>query len=141
MRRVAITGLGALTALGPSARDTWSGLLAGSCGIRPVTRFDTSAFRAGTGAALREEPRPARLSQRLARRLSRSDLAALQASEEALAAAGLEIGREDPRRVGVFLGACSSGLFEAEEYWLQREGKGLRRARLWRPDGRKGEQA
>ncbi|PYT08687.1 MAG: beta-ketoacyl-[acyl-carrier-protein] synthase II [Acidobacteria bacterium] len=134
-RRVVISGVGACTALGSNAPRTWSRLVAGECGIRPFSRFDTSAFRARTGAELLEEPIPDGLSPRQSRRMSRTDLTAFAACREALAGAGIDTGREDPSRLGVFLGAASAGLFEAEQYWKEREERGIRRARLSRAFG------
>ena len=45
LKRVVVTGIGALTPIGNTAHDFWSNLLAGVSGAAPITRFDTSKFR------------------------------------------------------------------------------------------------
>ena len=128
MRRVAVTGAGALTALGSTLPETWQGLLEGRCGIRPVTLFDTSACRVQTGGQFAREPGPA-LPSRTTRRMSRTDRAAAQAAQEALRDSGLDPRAWEPARVGLFLGASTSGLFEAENWWIEQR-SGRRAARL-----------
>src|SRR5262249_26390391 len=87
-----------------------------------------AACRVRNGAQFAREP-DAGLPAREARRLSRTDRAALQAAREAAAAAGLSPERWDGRRVGLFLGASTSGLCEAEGWWIERR-TGRRAARL-----------
>ena len=127
MRRVAVTGAAVVTGLGSTA-ETWDGLLAGRCAIRPVTLFDSGPCRVRTGAQFLREPDPG-LPARLARRMSRSDRAALQSAREALAEARVEARDVARERRGLFLGASTSGLFEAEAWWIERRA-GRARARI-----------
>ena len=112
-RRVVVTGLGAVTSVGGNVGETWKALLAGRCGIRPMTLFDPASYRTRTAAQIDEIPDdfipPARR-----RRMSRADRIGIVAAREALAAAGIDPAREDPTRIGVVLGGGVSGLLESE---------------------------
>jgi 3-oxoacyl-[acyl-carrier-protein] synthase II len=134
-RRVAITGIGAVSALGGTAAETWDGLIAGRCGIRPVTLFDTEGLVARNAAEIAEVPRAAGLDRTLRKRSSRADRLAVAAAEEALRDAGIDRGAIDPSAAGVVLGAGAGGLFETEGYYLDRLARGPRRARVSRAWG------
>lgn len=120
-RRVVVTGLGAVTSIGTSVSDFWRNLLAGVCGIRPVSLFDASSYRTQTAAEVADIP-DAFLSAAEKRRMSRADRMGLVAAREAMTQAGLDASREDPTRIGVILGGGTSGLLDSEavyEKWLQ----------------------
>ncbi|HET7451149.1 MAG TPA: beta-ketoacyl synthase N-terminal-like domain-containing protein, partial [Thermoanaerobaculia bacterium] len=112
-RRVVVTGLGAVTALGGDVETTWGGLLAGRCGIRRLTLFDPSAYRTATAAQIDEIP-DTFIDPRERRRMSRADRIGLVAAREAIAGCGLDLAREDPSRIGVILGGGVSGLMDSE---------------------------
>jgi 3-oxoacyl-[acyl-carrier-protein] synthase II len=126
-RRVVVTGLGAVTSLGNDLASTWEGLVAGRCGIGPITLFDASAFRTKLAAEIKELP--SGFDPVLRRRLSRTDVIGLTAAAEALADAGLDLDREDPSRIGVVLGGGVSGLLDSENYFRDLVARGPRRAR------------
>jgi 3-oxoacyl-[acyl-carrier-protein] synthase II len=115
-RRVVVTGIGAVTSIGASAPQFWSSLLAGRCGIGPVSLFDPASYRTQTAAEVREIP-DAFLTPAQKRRLSRADRMGLAAAAEAIAASGVDMSREDPTRVGVILGGGTSGLLDSEEFF------------------------
>ena len=119
-RRVAVTGLGAVTAIGATAEASWAAMRAGQCGIGPVTLFDTRGLEARNAAQVPEVPAPAGLRPGLRKRASRADLFAYAAAAEAVRDAGLDLSREDSGRVGVALGAGAGGLLETEEYFFAR---------------------
>jgi 3-oxoacyl-[acyl-carrier-protein] synthase II len=125
--RVVVTGLGAVTSLGKDLSSTWEGLVAGRCGIGPITLFDASAFRTQLAAEIKELP--GGIEPALRRRLSRTDVIGLSAAAEALLDSGLDLGRENPSRVGVVLGAGVSGLLDSENYFRDLLAKGPRGAR------------
>jgi len=112
-RRVVVTGLGAVTSIGTNVPDFWSALLAGTCGIRPFSLFDPSAYRTQTAAQVLEIP-DGFLTAAEARRTSRADRMGLSAAREAVEQSGLDLSREDPRRIGVILGGGTSGLLDSE---------------------------
>lgn len=122
-RRVVVTGLGAVTSIGGTVSEFWENLLAGVCGIRPLSLFDASAYRTQTAAEVTEIPNGS-LSPAEKRRMSRADLMGLAAAGEALGQSGLDLAREDPTRIGVILGGGTSGLLDSEAYygaWLRGE--------------------
>lgn len=95
MRRVVVTGVGAVSSLGLSVKELWEGLCAGRSGIEPLQRLDTSGLRNPTGGEVKH---PEALL--LPAGVEASDLAtrfALAAAREAVADAGLEGAGEQPR--------------------------------------------
>ena len=127
---MAVTGLGAVTSIGRNVSEFWKNLLAGACGIRPVTLFDASTYRTQTAAEVVDIPDDF-LSAAEKRRMSRADRMGLAAAREAIAAAGLDLSREDPSRVGVILGGGTSGLLDSEEFYARHlEGRKARPSRV-----------
>ncbi len=119
-RRVVVTGLGAVSSIGSSVSEFWPNLLAGVCGIRPVSLFDASTYRTQTAAEVSEIP-DGFLTPAEKRRMSRADRMGLVAANEAVSQSGLDLSREDPTRIGVILGGGTSGLLDSEavyEIWL-----------------------
>jgi 3-oxoacyl-[acyl-carrier-protein] synthase II len=128
-RRVAVTGIGVVSALGVGRERTWQGLVEGRCGIGGVTLFDTAGYRSRLAAEI-EDFQPARYFSPLEqRRWSRSDQIAVLAAGEALEDAGLGNGQLDPQRTGLVLGAGTSDLLRNEEYYAEVRTKGVARAR------------
>jgi 3-oxoacyl-[acyl-carrier-protein] synthase II len=124
-RRVVVTGLGAVSSIGSSVSEFWPNLLAGVCGIRPVSLFDASTYRTQTAAEVSDIP-DGFLTPAEKRRMSRADRMGLVAATEAVSQSGLDLAREDPTRIGVILGGGTSGLLDSEavyEVWLN-GGKG-----------------
>jgi 3-oxoacyl-[acyl-carrier-protein] synthase II len=126
-RSVVVTGLGAVTSLGNDLRSTWAGLVEGRCGIGPITLFDASQFRTQLAAEIKDLP--GGFDPALRRRLSRTDVIGLTAAAEALHDSGLDLGSEDPTRIGVVLGGGVSGLLDSENYYRDLLARGPRRAR------------
>ncbi|MFY9551841.1 MAG: beta-ketoacyl-[acyl-carrier-protein] synthase family protein [Thermoanaerobaculia bacterium] len=115
-RRVLITGMGAVTSIGTSLSEFWKGLLAGACGIRPIALFDPSSYRTQTAGEVADIP-DAFLTPGERRRMSRADRMGVAAAREAIEAAGLDLRREDPSRLGVILGGGTSGLIDSEAFF------------------------
>jgi 3-oxoacyl-[acyl-carrier-protein] synthase II len=128
-RRVAVTGIGLVSALGIGREQTWQGLVAGRCGIGPVTLFDTTGYRSRLAAQIGDYEPARHFSPLERRRWSRSDQIAVLASHEALQDAGLDGGGLDPRRTGVMFGAGTSDLLRNEEYLKDARAKGVARAK------------
>jgi len=114
-RLVAVTGLGAVTALGPDLESFARGLRAGTCGVRDVTLFDASAYRTKL-AAQAPEPAPSAITDEAAA-ASRPDQFGLQAAREAIAHAGLD-GRADLlARAALVVGTGTGGATITEGYY------------------------
>ncbi|MEW6264851.1 MAG: beta-ketoacyl-[acyl-carrier-protein] synthase family protein [Thermodesulfobacteriota bacterium] len=117
--RVVITGLGTVNALAWNVADFAAALLAGRCGIGPVTLFDTSGQTTHTGAEIKDYPGAGLCFRRFkTKRMSRADLLALDAALQALTDAGLFPLPDEVRRdLGLSIGGGAGGLLEAEEFF------------------------
>src|SRR5438876_2996060 len=108
MRRVAVTGLGAVTPLGNDARTTWESAIAGRSGIDFIRAFDPAGFPVRVAAEVKDFETPAIVSPKDARRLDRNVLLAVAAAKEAVDDAGLD--GIDPARAGIVVGSAIGGL-------------------------------
>src|ERR687883_1704389 len=108
MRRVAVTGLGAVTPLGNDARATWRAAVAGESGIDWIRAFDASDFSVRVAAEVKDFDASDVASPRDVRKLDRNVLLALAAGKEAVADAGLN--GFDPARVGIVFGSAIGGV-------------------------------
>ncbi len=113
-RRVVITGMGVVTALGRSLESYWSGLLEGRSGVAPLTLFDTTPFKVHFGGQVHDWDADALFGSKEARRLDRFAQFALLASQGAVADAGLDFSHYSPHRCGVLIGSGIGGLNEFE---------------------------
>ncbi len=107
MRRVAITGIGAVTPLGHDAKTTWQALLDGKSGVDYIKAFDPSEFPVQIAGEVKDWDSTAIVPAKKARNLDRAVVFALSAAREALADAGINGYR--PERVGVVVGSCVGG--------------------------------
>ena len=127
-RRVAVTGIGLMSALGTTRETVWNGLIEGRCGIGTVSLFDASEYRSQRAAQIPAYARDAAVSPKDWRRLSRSDQIAMIASREALEDAGvLDVGVSRDR-IGVLLGSGTADLIRNEEWFADMRQRGMRRA-------------
>ena len=109
--RVAITGIGAVTPLGNTAKETWEGMVAGRCGIGPITHFDTEGFKVKVAAEVKGFDGVELLGKQEASHLDLYAQYALVASDEAMADSGLaEEGAIDHERLGVYVGSGTGGI-------------------------------
>jgi 3-oxoacyl-[acyl-carrier-protein] synthase II len=115
-KRVVITGLGAITAIGKDVSQFRRSLQEGMVGIGEVTLFDVSKYPSKIAAQIRDYHPPDYFDRIKLRRLSRTDQFALIASMEAIRDAGIEAGRKSQPEIGVCLGAGAGGMLSAEQY-------------------------
>ena len=108
MRRVAVTGLGAITPVGNSAPETWRAAVDGVSGIDWIRSFDASAYPVRVAAEVKDFDPTGLASPKELRRLDRNVLLALGAAKEAVADAGLN--GYDPLRVGITFGSAIGGV-------------------------------
>jgi 3-oxoacyl-[acyl-carrier-protein] synthase II len=108
VRRVAVTGLGAVTPLGLDAPSTWNAAIAGQSGIDFIQAFDPTGFPVRIAAEIKGFDPSAVAGPKDARRLERNVLIALGAAQEAMADSGLEV--TDPSRVGIVFGSAIGGV-------------------------------
>ena len=114
MRRVVVTGLGAVTALGNSPDELWRRICAGESGVGPITLFDPGSFRSKFGGEVRDWSTEGYLEPKEAKRMDRFAQFAVVSALEAVKASGIDFSKEDLFRCGVILGTGIGGLKEIE---------------------------
>ncbi|MFA5356861.1 MAG: beta-ketoacyl-ACP synthase II [Candidatus Omnitrophota bacterium] len=115
-RRVVVTGLGVITPVGNNIPDFWSALKSAKNGVGPVTSFDASAFDSRIAAEIKGfDPISSGIPPKDARRLEKFVQYALASSAEALRDSGLDLEKEDKRRIGVLIGSGIGGLYTIEQ--------------------------
>jgi beta-ketoacyl-acyl-carrier-protein synthase II len=108
MRRVAVTGVGAITPLGLDAPSTWRAAVAGQSGIDWIRAFDASDFSVRVAAEVKDFDPAQVASSKEVRKLERNVLLALGAAREAMTDANMN--GFDPNRVGIIFGSAIGGL-------------------------------
>jgi len=116
-KRVVITGLGVVSAVGNSVPDFWASLIEGKDGTKEITVFDAAPYRTKIGAEVSSLDPEAHFSQKEIRRLSRCDQFGLVGFREAWRSARLDQDSIDKERTGVILGAGSGGILSVEKYF------------------------
>ncbi len=110
LRRVVVTGLGALTPIGNTKDEYWEGLKNGKSGCAPITYFDTEKFKTKFACELKGYDPNDYFDRKEVRKLDRFAQYALVSSDEAIVDAGLDLDKVDKFRVGVIWGAGIGGL-------------------------------
>ena len=110
MRRVVVTGIGAITPVGNDVPTMWDNMLKGVCGIDKITRFDTEDLPVKNAGEVKDFDPTTVVEKRDLRKTDMYTIYALGAAAEAMNDSGLE-GTVDPKRLGVYVGAGIGGLF------------------------------
>lgn len=126
-RRIAITGLGAVSPLGNNVADNWANLVAGKSGIRRITKFDTSAYTVQIAGEVRDFDVTQYLPAREARHMDVFIHYGIAASMQAVRDSGLEEAGYPPERVGVLVGSGIGGLPLIEDTFKELLERGPRR--------------
>jgi 3-oxoacyl-[acyl-carrier-protein] synthase II len=123
-RRVAITGLGAVTPLATGAEESWRKLCQGKSGVARIAKFDTSGFNVQIAAELKDFHPEDFLEKKKIRRTDPFIQYALVAARMAIGDAGFTINGNNASRVGVVLGSCAGGMnmYEKNLFALRDEG-------------------
>ncbi len=114
LKRVVITGLGALTPIGNSARETWESMVNGVSGIAPITSFDASLFKTQFAGEVKNFDPSALLDRKEARKLDRYAQFSVWVAKEALEDSGMNMEEENRDRIGVVWGSGMGGLKTTE---------------------------
>ena len=115
-RRVVVTGIGIVGALGHDIESFWKNVLAGVCGIDRVTQFDVSAYDCQIAAEVRDfDPVPAFPNAKEVRRSDRFTHFGVYAGWKAIQDSGLDLSKEDTTEIGCFIGSGIGGLYTVEE--------------------------
>ncbi|MBN8863896.1 MAG: beta-ketoacyl-ACP synthase II [Sphingobacteriales bacterium] len=115
LKRVVVTGMGALTPLGNSIDEYWNGLINGVSGADMITLFDASKFRTKFACEVKNFDPVQYFDRKEARKMDRFTQFALVASDQAMADAGLNKENINPDRVGVVFGSGIGGLITFQQ--------------------------
>ncbi|PWI57353.1 beta-ketoacyl-ACP synthase II [Sulfoacidibacillus thermotolerans] len=115
MRRVVVTGMGAITPVGIGVDKFWGALLAGVSGVRLIDRFDVSEYPTKIAALVTDFEPEDYIERRDVRRMDRFVQFAVSAASMAMAQAGLEVTEELAPRIGVYIGSGIGGLQTLED--------------------------
>ena len=116
LKRVVVSGLGALTPIGNDIKSYWDGLKSGVSGADKITYFDTSKFKTQFACELKGYDPMNFFDRKESRRLDRFSQYAIVSSDEAIKDSGINSENIDKTRVGVIWGSGIGGLktFQAE---------------------------
>jgi 3-oxoacyl-[acyl-carrier-protein] synthase II len=114
-RRVVITGIGAVTAIGHTREGLWQGVLRGKSGVRRVSAFDISRYRSQVAAEVLDFDASPYLDWKQLKRLDRYSQFALCTAKMAVVDAELHLDAEPHEHVGVCIGSALGGMLTAEE--------------------------
>ena len=115
LKRVVITGLGALTPIGNNVNDLWNNLLEGVSGAGPITRFDASKFKTRFACELKGFDPAEHFDHKEARRMDPFCHYAMVAAEEAIQDSGLDLDKIDKDRAGAIWGSGQGGIHTIQE--------------------------
>ena len=108
-RRVVVTGLGLVCAVGHTAPEVWTNLLAGKSGMAPITGFDTTGFSVTFAAEVKNFDPLKFVDKKESRKMARFIHLALAATHEAMETSGLKVTPQNATRIGVHIGSGIGG--------------------------------
>lgn len=114
-RRVAITGIGAVTPIGITADGLWQGIRSERSAIRSLSRFDPTPFRSRNAAEVREFEPADFLDRKRVKRLDRFGQFTVASARLAIADSAIDLAKEDRERIGATMGSALGGVGYAEE--------------------------
>ena len=126
-RRVVITGMGAVTPIGNNVEDFWANIKKGTVGIGPITKFDTSDYKAHLAAEVKDFDPLQYMDKKSARRMEDFSQYAVVAAKEAMEDAGLDMEKEDSFRVGCAVGCGIGSLQCVQRNYVRIQTKGPNR--------------
>jgi len=115
LRRVVVTGLGALTPIGNNIEEYWNALINGVSGAAPVTHFDASKSKTRFACEVKNFEVTDFMSRKAARRMDKFTIYAMVAADEAILDSKLDLEKEDLDRIGVIWGAGIGGIETFQE--------------------------
>ena len=111
MKRVVITGMGVISPVGNDVPSFWNSLVTGTCGIGPITAFDTAAYKVKLAAEVKDFNPLLYMDKQEARKQDKFSQYAVAAASQAMTDSGLQSGENiDPFRLGVYIGTGTGGI-------------------------------
>ena len=118
LKRVVVTGLGAITPLGNTLAETWENVVAGKSGAGPITQFDASKFKTQFACEVKGFDPLSIMDRKEARKCDRYSLLAIGAAKQAIADAAMDLEKEDKNRIGVIFASGIGGIKTFDEELL-----------------------
>ncbi len=115
LKRVVVTGLGAITPIGNTVPEFWENLVNGVSGAGPITHFDASLFKTQFACEVKNFDPTLYIDRKEARKMDLYTQFAIGVAKQAVADAGLDVEKEDLNRIGVIFGAGIGGIRTFEE--------------------------
>ena len=115
LKRVVVTGLGAITPLGHTVASTWEGIINGKSGAGPITQFDTSKFKTHFACEVKDFDPSLIMDRKESRKCDRYTLLAISAARDAITDAAFNLAEEDLDRIGVIFASGIGGIKTLEE--------------------------
>ncbi len=142
--KIAVTGIGVVSPSGIGKRQFWANIKSGRPFIKEITRFDSSKYPARIAGQIDDLEKYSHVSERLLKKIDAFSHMALVAAELSLQDAGIDMKKEDPNLVGIFLGNAIGGWLYAETelrdlYLEGREGVSPYMASAWFPAAPQGQ--
>lgn len=126
MKRVVVTGVGAITPIGKNCNDFWNGIKEGRNGVDTITSFDVTDFKCKVAAEIKDFDAAEYIDKKDARKMDRYTQFGFIAAREAFENSGLDMEKEDPWRIGVITGSGVGGIetLETQHETLMTKGPG-----------------
>ena len=115
LKRVVVTGLGAISPLGNTLAETWEGLINGRSGAGPITQFDASKFKTQFACEVKDFDPAQYVDRKEARKCDRYSLLAIGAAKQAIDDAAMDLDNEDKNRIGIIFAAGIGGIKTFED--------------------------
>ena len=115
LKRVVVTGLGAVTPVGLTPEETWENLVAGKSGAAPITLFDASKCKTHFACEVKNLDVNEWIDRKEARKMDRYTQLAIIAAKQAVADCGMDLETEDKNRIGVVYGVGIGGIKTFED--------------------------
>ena len=115
LKRVVVTGLGAITPVGNSVPEFWENLVNGVSGAGPITHFDASLFKTQFACEVKNFDATKYIDRKEARKMDLYTQYAIAVAKEAVSDSGLDVEKEDLNKIGVIFGAGIGGIHTFEE--------------------------
>ena len=126
LKRVVITGIGAITPIGHGRDGLWQGVLEGKSAVKRIDRFDPSQFRSQVAGQIDDFDPLDHIDPQRSRRLDRYSQFAVAAAQQAVTDSGLCLSSADAEHTGVYMGSALAGLSFAEEQYDVFKQRGIR---------------
>lgn len=110
LKRVVVTGMGAITPIGNSVEEFWDGIKQQKTGFAPISHFDASEYKTHLAAEVKDFKAKDYIDPRSARRMELFSQYAVAAAKEAIEDSGLDLEKEDTARIGVSVGSGTGSL-------------------------------